>query len=99
MDGIKLQEFAEVLANLLFDMASPPIGGETVGAIGLSVDGDVIRTFEPDDEVAFEFAFVVAARIGLFEEGQAHLDYGRAQGCHVFDLCFDGGEVTHIVLG
>jgi len=95
VNAVILQELAVALANFLFDMALPEVGGETEGTVWLFVDGDVVMAFQPNDKVAFDLVFVVAPGFGILEQGQAKLVACGAQSVDVFDLCFDCCEVTH----
>ena len=52
VDAVELQQPTEVAADLLLDMAIPPVGREAVGAVRLLVEGNVVGAFEPDDEIA-----------------------------------------------
>ena len=80
VDAVKLQELAVVGADLVFDMPGVKIGGEAEGAVGLAVEGDVIRTFELNDVVAVGGALVIAPGVGVLEQGQVQLRAGQAQG-------------------
>ena len=55
MDPVKLEEFAVILPNLLFDVAIPEVRSEAEGVVQLFVHGDVIRAFELDNEIALGF--------------------------------------------
>src|SRR5436190_2326283 len=76
-------------------MAGPPVAGEGERSVLLFIHGDVIRSFEPDDVIAFDVVFVVTPGGRFLEQGQAHFLNGRAQSVDVFDLSFDGCEMTH----
>jgi hypothetical protein len=59
---VELEQFAVAFADLFFDVAIPPVAGQAVGSIGLFVEGDVVRAFEPDDEIAVVAVAGIAAR-------------------------------------
>jgi hypothetical protein len=99
VDAVKLQELSVILANLLFHMPVPSVAGEGERSVLLFIHGDVIRAFEPDDIIAFDVVFVVTTGGRFLEQGQAHFLNGRAQSVDVFDLSFDGCEVTHLFVG
>ena len=78
-------------------MTLPKVSSEAEGAVWSLVEGDVVRAFELDDEVAFGFVLVIPSGFGVGEQGQPQLPTRQAQGFDVFDLCFDFREVTHFV--
>jgi hypothetical protein len=95
MHAVKLEELSVILADFLFDVAVPKIGGQAERAIRLFVQRDVIWAFEPDDVIAFGFIFIVAPGFGVLEQGQAHFLARRVESFDILDLRFYGSEVTH----
>jgi hypothetical protein len=65
-------------------------------AIWLFVQGNVIRSFKLNHEIAFDLTLVIAPGFGVVEQGQAQFVARGAQGSDVFDLRFDSGEMTHL---
>ncbi len=83
------------VADLLRDMPLPPVGGETERAVGLLVHGDVVRSGQLNDEVAPPGLAGVTAGFRVAEQRQAKFFARGFEGRHVFDLGFDGREMTH----
>src|SRR4030095_14074076 len=63
---IELEQATEAGADLLLDVAVPPIRGQAKGFIRLTVDGDIIRPFEPNDVIARNGVGTVTAGTRLF---------------------------------
>jgi hypothetical protein len=68
VDPVKLREFAVVGPNLGLNMARKEIRGEAKVPSGLPIGGNVIRSFETDDVLAFGRLGVVAAGLGVGNE-------------------------------
>ena len=98
MDTIELQQPAKVLANLLFDMATPPIGCEAIGTVWLLAQGNVIRPIQSDDEIAVSFVAGITPSVSIGKKGEAHLSQCQTQGVDVFNCGFNCCEVTHYFL-
>ena len=73
VDGVELQQTTEVLADFTFDVAVPPIGSEFVGALGITVQRDVVGTCEPNDEIAVTLGIPVATGVGVVDELETQL--------------------------
>jgi len=96
VNAVKLQKLAVALAHFLFDVPLPQIGCKTERPIRLFVQGNVIRSFKLNHEIAFDLILVIAPGFGVLEQGQAQFVARGAQGSDVFDLRFDSGEMTHL---
>ncbi len=96
VDPVELQEFAVSLADFSFDVAVPKVSGQTKCAVLLLVQGDVIRTFQPDDLIALGFVFVITPGFGVRDKAYAKFLTRQPQGFDVFDLRFDFSEVRHV---
>jgi hypothetical protein len=78
-------------------VAIPEVSGQAKGAVGLLLEGDVIRAFELNDVIAFGFVFAIASGLDVREQGQPQPCTRQPQGLDVFDLRFDFREVTDLV--
>jgi hypothetical protein len=96
VDGVELEQSAEVGADFLGHMPVPPICGQAEGAILLLVYRDVVWAFEPDDVIAADAIGAVAAGIGIGFHGEAEFFAGSPESRDVFDLGGDGREMTHL---
>ena len=76
MDGVKLLELGEVLADNFGHVACPPIGGEAERAIGVALYGDVIGAGAFDDHIGLEGLRSVASRNGVGLDGKGEFAAG-----------------------
>jgi hypothetical protein len=79
-------------------MPSPKVSRDAKRVVRLLIERDVVRPIEPDDKVAFDFIFGIASGVRISEHGQAEFSARRTQSFDVFDLCFDGCEMAHLIL-
>jgi hypothetical protein len=56
---VELEEFTVSLANFLFHVTIPEVSSQAKGAVGLLVEGNVIRAFELDHVIASGLVLVV----------------------------------------
>jgi len=68
VDPVEPEEFAVILADLLFDVAIPEVSSDAIGAVRLLVQGDVVRAFELNDIIAFGFVFVIPSGFSVWNE-------------------------------
>ena len=99
VDAVELEESAVVGTDFSLDVTVPPVGGEFVGSVFRcfygTVGGDVVGTFEADDEFAVAGAVGEAASLGVAEQLDTEFGAGGFEGFDIADLGLDGGEVGH----
>jgi hypothetical protein len=64
-----------------------------------TVGGDVVGTFEADDEFTVAGAVGEAAGLGVAEQLDTEFGAGGFEGFDIADLGLDGGEVGHGLVG
>jgi len=100
VDSVELEKPAVVGTNFGLDVTVPPVGGELVGVRSFgTVGGDIVGTFEPDDELTAAGAVGEAAGLGVVEEFDTEFGAGSFEGFDIADLGLDGGEVGHGLIG
>jgi hypothetical protein len=90
VDGVELEKATEFGADLLLDVTVPPVGGQAIGAIGLPIKGNVIRTFEFDDVIAANGVGAVTTGRRVDGDRKSQFSAGTTERCDIFDLCGDG---------
>jgi hypothetical protein len=95
VDGVELEKPAVIGPNFLFYVPIPPISGQAIGAIGLFVKGDIVRTFEPEDVISSGGVGAVTACGSIFQDLNAEFTASASERRDIFDLCGDGSEMTH----
>lgn len=94
VDAVELDETAVVGTDFLLDVTGEPVGGQFVAVIFISaIGGDVVGTFELDDEFALAGLIGESACLGIPEKFQAEFGTGVFESRDIADLGLNGGEV------